>query len=301
MSGMELLLQAAGCSDGASSNESVCSSSTSRSSYSHHLSTSRSNYMSSLPPKKRMKLNFVHNAVSSESSFQLPRSVSVVSSGMSANSTTSIHGSSSSSFYTDSPTLNSDWTTTTTATQGPQANTFLHPLFNSVIVPNRRVNDKKYSQRIPSKKSKSLKRQRVFDSSSSSNRAAKKEPSLVRDVDGNDMCMGYFSMPARNQSQSPAIASSPAPEDPPSPVAVETLPANTVTVNRRQMKPQDANKEEPPKQRRAEIAPPQTRATTIAPVMKIPLDKPEHNAAIAAKTLLYQAYLRALNQVPMNQ
>ena len=126
MSGMELLLQAAGCSDGASSTESVCSSSTSRSSYSDYLSPSRSNNMSSLPPKKRMKVNFVHNAVSSESSFQLPRSGSVVSSGMSATSTTSSHGSSSSSFYTDSPMLNSDWTTITTATQGPQANTFIH-------------------------------------------------------------------------------------------------------------------------------------------------------------------------------
>mmetsp|Transcript_11596 Transcript_11596/g.25068 ORF Transcript_11596/g.25068 Transcript_11596/m.25068 type:complete len:300 (+) Transcript_11596:2-901(+) len=299
---MELLLQAAECSDGPRSTESVCSSSTttSRSSYSHHLSPSRSNNMSSLPPKKRMKLNFDQDAVSSESSFQLPRSVSVVSSGMSTNSTT-FHGSSSSSFYTDSPALNSDWTTTTTATQGPQASTFIHPLFNSVIVPNRSVYDKKSSRRIPSKKSKSLKRQRIFDSSSNSSRAAKKKPSLVRDVDGNDMCMGYFSMPARNQSQSPDIAFSPAPEEPASPVAVETLPANTVTVNRRQVTPQDANREEPPKQRWSEIAPPQMRHSTTAPVVTIPLDKPEHNPAIAAKTLLYQAYLRALNQAPMNQ
>jgi len=278
MSGMELLLQATGRSDGVRSTDSSANSTTDKHTMLHSnfvtaankISRSNNDSKSSLPPKKRMKFNFDNaSCVSmSESSFQRTGSsdTSLSSSWMSVASRSSTITSHGSDCITNSPTptQNSEWTETMTTEMMMRPQGDLLQLGNSVIVPKRKKGGSGHS----SKKSNSSVKRQLYDSSVNTKAASKKkESSFIKDVNGNDMCMGYFSMPSRKLS----------------PVEEQTLPT---TVN-----PQDVSQEELKLLHTNEVSMPHSTKTAAA--MTIP---DSQAAQIAAKSLLYQAYLQALNQ-----
>mmetsp|Transcript_6617 Transcript_6617/g.10555 ORF Transcript_6617/g.10555 Transcript_6617/m.10555 type:complete len:401 (+) Transcript_6617:403-1605(+) len=280
MSGMELLLQATGRSDGVRSTDSSANSTTDKHTMLHSnfvtaankISRSDSDSKSSLPPKKRMKFNFDNaSCVSmSESSFQRTGSsdTSLSSSWMSVASRSSTIASHSSDCITNSPTptQNSEWTETMTTEMMMRPQGDLLQLGNSVIVPKRKKGGSGHS----SKKSNSSVKRQLYDSSVNTKAASKKkESSFIKDVNGNDMCMGYFSMPSRKLSPAPA-------EEQPLPTTV-----NPQDVTQEELKPLPTNEV---------IMPHSTKAAAVITI-------PDSQAAqIAAKSLLYQAYLQALNQ-----
>ena len=281
MSGMDLLLQAAECSDGAASvcsagNVSTSADSTASSTaadyttilYSNFISAqesyrqqqqlqqqpppksmSRSNSGASLPPKKRMRFcSFMSEPRRSDASLS-SLGVSVVT------------ASSRASGYTDSPTLNSEWTEATVAEMRSRKDEVnLLQLCNTVIVPTkRRVTQAKNDGSKPRRVSLSFQKtpspelirpQVPAGSSSVNNEGKNVKTSLVKDVNGNDMCMGYFSMTSHKSAD------------------IEG-----------QAKPQDMNK-----------------------MNKSSVDVKQHTnhaaSSTTAKSLLYQAYLQALEQQP---
>ena len=272
---MDLLLQAAECSDGAASvcsagNVSTSADSTASSTaadyktilYSNFISAqesyrqqqpppksmSRSNSGASLPPKKRMRFcSFMSEPRRSDASLS-SLGVSVVT------------ASSRASGYTDSPTLNSEWTEATVAEMRSRKDEVnLLQLCNTVIVPTkRRVTQDKNDGSKPRRVSLSFQKtpspelirpQVPAGSSSVNNEGKNVKTSLVKDVNGNDMCMGYFSMTSHKSAD------------------IEG-----------QAKPQDMNK-----------------------MNKSSVDVKHTNQAASsttAKSLLYQAYLQALEQQP---
>jgi hypothetical protein len=173
-----------------------------------------------------------------------------------------VTASSRGSGYTDSPTLNSEWTEATVAEMRSRKDEVnLLQLCNTVIVPTkRRVTQDKNEGSKPRRVSLSFHktpspeliiRPQVPAGSSSVNRNEGKnvKTSLVKDVNGNDMCMGYFSMTSHKSAATEG-----------------------------QAKPQDMNK-----------------------MNKSSVDVKHTNQAASsttAKSLLYQAYLQALEQQP---
>lgn len=257
MFGMNLLLQAAECSDDARSISSAVTSSSidhKHMSYSSFASArplhsnskvSRSCSNTSLPPKKRIMLEVSANYGMNNESFQLRSDTSSMSSLASA--------SSRGSGCTDSSTLNSEWTETEMV-----ATEMMTPLqvYNSRKVGNSCL------------KTSSKKRQ--LSDASANSKTKRNNTLLLKDVNGNDMCMGYFSMASRQTSST---------EDQNSSQAV---------------KPQDAHMRDGEKQ---SVMSHTTRRNTTMPAG---ISSKNNSASIEAKSLatslIFQAYLQALNQ-----
>jgi len=171
---------------------------------------------------------------------------------------------------------------------------FIHHLCNTVIVPNTntiRPNPKKpvSNGRVKKTTSHGLKRNRMTSASKLSKKRNPRNP-LVKDVDGNDMCMGYFSMPTAQRRSSPPVEETAltAPSTPQSEVAVVSPSTPTTNVNEKAM---------PPSEVAPETTPPETDSTKASKVATSLYTQPQKEmaSAMSSKSLLYQAYLQALS------
>eukprot|EP00578_Thalassiosira_sp_NH16_P022030 CAMPEP_0181099838 /NCGR_PEP_ID=MMETSP1071-20121207/12870_1 /TAXON_ID=35127 /ORGANISM="Thalassiosira sp., Strain NH16" /LENGTH=299 /DNA_ID=CAMNT_0023182521 /DNA_START=10 /DNA_END=909 /DNA_ORIENTATION=+ len=299
MSGLNLLLQAAGCSDdscysisvGSSTSlgdsiGSITTSSGGTDSSDQHMHILHSNYLSasnrdsllrpkpnknllqtcsnsSLPPKKRIRLASVGGNSwgindDASSSFQLRSDASLSTLGTSVSS------------YTESPTVNSEWTAAS-ASMTPRENGLLQLCSRGRLIAH-----------VPNSKSKKedfgpLKRPDARCHLSGGGASGKKRKNmLVQDLDGNDMCMGYFSTMTTNASPKSSrvdeedAAKSEAPNSA-GKVASTQLPSTEGGAN--------------------------SAATTSANQDKLN----RNSVCIDAKSKLYEAYLRALNNTSIKQ
>jgi len=244
----------------------------------HSSNISLSDSKTSLPPKKRMKLSF-HNT-SGEHSMN-KESVQLRCNPVSSTSLATLVSSASSqgSSVVDSPTLNSEWTDIAT-TEAMRPKNGLLQLCDSVNVPKRENVPHKISHdRRSASKKKSNSNSDLKLRCGLSNDSIRADLKSLTDVDGNDMCMGYFSMPRR---KSP-------------PVALPTTVTN----------PQEEHQVEETKQLASILIhqePLSNSATaSFSSRREIPNEKPENSQAMTPKWLLYQAYLQALNQSLVNE
>ena len=170
----------------------------------------------SLPPKKRRMINYHNNsgsafgisAASSSSSNagsflpQLLQTKELIptSQRTSLRSTVSVSSSNSRASHNSNYSNGSSYTDTDTPIQTiaypprPQQprKSFIHHLCNIVIVPN--TNTTRPNPKKP-----------VSKKTTSHNKKRNPRNTLVKDVDGNDMCMGYFSMPTSQRRSSPPV------------------------------------------------------------------------------------------------
>lgn len=292
MSGFDLLLQAAGRSQ---SDFSVGrSASNSSGDYKHSLLHSNfigtnnkplpsskiplSDSKISLPPKKRMKHSLhvasgEHN-ISTHSAQLRPNPISCVS--------VATFVSSASSSSVDSPTINSEWTDSATTEAKRPKNGPLQ-LCDTISVPKRKDAAHKFShgRRSASKKkpnsSSDLKLRRGFSNHSINTKSG--DTKSLTDVDGNDMCMGYFSMPRRKPPPAvlPTTVMNPQEEH-----QVEKLEQPVPTLIQQELTSNSAMESFPSGNKTRD-------------------EKSENSQAMTAKLLLYQAYLQAINQSPNNK
>mmetsp|Transcript_39370 Transcript_39370/g.82802 ORF Transcript_39370/g.82802 Transcript_39370/m.82802 type:complete len:319 (+) Transcript_39370:893-1849(+) len=306
VSGMDLLLEAAGRSEGITSNASFNNRaqmhfSNSKRILSQNFATaklnrlgasqvSRSSSMPALPPKKRLKLSF--NAASGESmnsSFQLASSRLSVPSFMSSISRGSFSVESSArnqEWNTIQPTRNQEWTTIQ-----PQlkVNRLLQMCNKSAVVPNKSARqNKKGEWRNSLKLNKSASdagiNRRV--PSSSVSKVSSSSPNVVKDVNGNDMCMGYFSMVPRTISSEA--------ED-----TVSTITANSqdFSKSREEAVHSEPKNQSSTKPSNEEIRIPQSLMSAIPKSdEQVSQSQAPAPSSDLAKKLLYEAFLKALHQ-----
>mmetsp|Transcript_18646 Transcript_18646/g.34564 ORF Transcript_18646/g.34564 Transcript_18646/m.34564 type:complete len:337 (+) Transcript_18646:164-1174(+) len=332
MSGLELLIQAATVrpslinpSNSSERNRNLSHSHldiiTSQSSHSNNNNfskTSRCASSTSLPPKKRMKISFQatdssggnHGGGSNTNeSFRIQSDSSVSSLGMSVMSS-STYGSGG---HIDSPSTNSEWTETMATkvrNKTNATNSFLNISY-PLVEPkrNKKKDQKKNGTSSSTRKSSThgLKRQLSSTSSLKSSATSSKttDELSVKDVDGNDMCMGYFSMPSRmsSSSSSKSLTTMDARKKLPTirhaneeELNHHRLPARQVKLS--PQRPQYANQQDTT-----------PRLPTVNEIMYQPLLTDTKTSLrgvpdrfgnltgwIEEKPLLYQAFLQALNQ-----
>eukprot|EP00571_Detonula_confervacea_P001193 CAMPEP_0172317250 /NCGR_PEP_ID=MMETSP1058-20130122/31033_1 /TAXON_ID=83371 /ORGANISM="Detonula confervacea, Strain CCMP 353" /LENGTH=267 /DNA_ID=CAMNT_0013031765 /DNA_START=33 /DNA_END=833 /DNA_ORIENTATION=- len=262
MLGMNLLLQAADeCSDGTSS----ISSSSAASNNTDHAQILNSSFASSpkslhpkkiisscsinsLPPKKRIKLELsASNGYGMNESFQFPSDTSRMNESFQLGSDTS--GISSVASASD---WKKDW---------KKECRNLKLFKRSAIVPTTRSAKIKRGRNSSSKTSS--RKRKVSDASTDS----------IKDVNGNDMCMGYFSM-SSHTSSSTKVQNSPA--------AVTLQDVANVEDQGHSCAKKEA------------VVPPSTRSNDVEILAGI--DSEDSSASIDAMLLLYAAHIQALNR-----
>lgn len=294
MSGMDLLLQAAsiGNSDSSVRNASCGTGDNKRSflqSNSHGVATnantqwlqsspiSRAGSTISLPPKKRLKLTFQNSSCEhsmNKGSVPLRRNPLSLASVATVVSSASSQGSS----VIDSSTRNYEWTDSAITEATRTKNNLLH-LCDSVHVPKRQDAAHKFGHgRRSASKKKSNGSSCPKPRCGLSNQSSSDMKSLT-DVDGNDMCMGYFSMPRRQPT-------------------IDVLP--TTVMNPPEEHQVEDMKQPGPTSIHQNLIRSRSAEKSFSSENKTSDVKSETNQAMSAKSLLYQAYLQAL-QSPIKE
>jgi len=253
---MELLLRAAAIRDGAiSTSVSVTSSGSNfavgKNELLHSSKISRSDPKTLLPPKKRMKFKF-HAAIT------CPRSLT-------SGATMATSARSQSSIIADDSTSNSAWTM-------GAANKMMGPI-NSL---SKRCSSDKATPILAvaraqrNERSSSSSEKKSNNSRGSKHQHSNEFSSEITDVDGNNMCMGYFSMPRRRSA--PAV-----------------LPT-TVLNPQEVVKAEEPNKHVPPSIEQEFMRHLSTGISS--PLTSFLEEQHENNQAKTAKLLLCRAYLQ---------